>query len=294
MGLDVESQDMQGGVDKLFANVVEEIVRPNLLQRIAEERWPTDQSVYRFQVLYYSADVAEVRLNDEVRGGMRVVVNRSVEKGERVDIDDVDEIKSYERDARDGDTPHVTGFLTKNGWNVTFGFSRPSPRAKEGLALARDFLMTAHDAFQSGRLRPALDLAYSAAELLAEAELLACEPTAEATLATKRHPRKATIYRQWARLDNTDPKFPKLLSRLTEIRNSARYSDATFTLDEASTKALLCQLDEMAAHVAGVVDHLPGAGPRGWTLVAKRPVKAGQIVTSADVTFEERPSAGNH
>ena len=91
---------------------------------------------------------------------------------------------------------------------MSFDLSRRHPLSDDHLALGRDFAASAREAQAAGRLGVALDCAYSAAELLAKAELLSCSPTIEAALGARKHAGVATPYSLWARLGNTPARFP--------------------------------------------------------------------------------------
>ena len=79
----------------------------------------------------------------------------------------------------------------------------------------------------------------------------------------------------------------RLLYRLQELRPAGRYLDKDLALSDGEPDALFELLAEMQAHVARVVeDDAEGEDPRGFTVIARRAVRAGQIVTQNDFTLK--------
>ena len=114
-----------------------------------------------------------VRLNDEVQALVRVKARRSIDKGELVFSRDITEVGAINL-AKD-DEPnagHLTMMNIGGQWTIHFDFRRDKTYAKKLLVLAREFYATAIDSFGKGRLRPAVENLFAAAELAAKAETL--------------------------------------------------------------------------------------------------------------------------
>jgi hypothetical protein len=92
------------------------------------------------------------------------------------------------------------------------------------------------------------------------------------------------FYNQWAKLENTDPRFAGLLNRLGELRASARYLRADFELDAAEATEILALLGAMRNHVEEVRPKrtLGDHPPRGYHVVATRDLRAGELILETD------------
>lgn len=270
----------------LFQDVLDRYIVAEVERRQETGEWTDDTGLYRFQVLMPPDGENEVRLNEQVRGTIQAVATRAIEKGEEVVVEDFSGVKGYEPLPEDAGVPHVTAFLHRDGWSLAFEFSYRHPRRFEHLELATGFAATARDALAADRLNVALDNAFSAVELLAKAELLSCHPTIEAALAASSHGAVATPYSLWARLDNTDPRFVRLLYRLQELRPAGRYLNKALALKDDEPESLLTLLAEMEAHVRRVVEGADTReGPHGFNVIATRDIKAGQLVMRSDFTL---------
>jgi hypothetical protein len=75
---------------RLFEDVVERFVRPELVRRTNAEEIAQDTFVYRFQVLLHQDRPTEVRLNRDVRGSAVVekATDRAVEVGDEITLED--------------------------------------------------------------------------------------------------------------------------------------------------------------------------------------------------------------
>jgi hypothetical protein len=273
---------------RLFADMDEHFIAPEVTRRRETGEWSADDRVWRFQVLMPPDGENEVRLNEQVSGTVEAVATRALEQGEDVMLEDISGVKGYEPRPEDAGVPHVTAFAHRDGWSIAFEFSYRHPRRFEYLELAGGFAATAHEALAAGRLGVALDNAYSAVELLAKAELLSCHPTIDDALVANSHGGVATPYSLWARLDNTEAGFVRLLYRLQELRPAGRYLNKQLALNDGEPDDLFKQLSEMEAHVRRVVDGqetVRGDGPHGFNVIAAREVRAGQLVTRDDYTL---------
>lgn len=168
---------------------------------------------------------------------------------------------------------------------MSYDLTRRHPLAGEHLALGREFAATAREAHTAGRPEVTLDNAYSAAELLAKAELLSCSPTIEAALCARTHAGVTTPYSLWARLGNTDTRFPALVHRLAELRPAARYLNAELAADDEQVAELLEQLAEMERHVRGVVSGDPAYRRQRYQVIATREIRAGRLARDGDCTI---------
>jgi len=270
----------------LFQDAHDRFVLPEVLRRREIGEWSDDIGIYRFQVLLHPERQLEVRLNEEIGGTVEATATRPMEKGEDVVLEDISGVKGYKPMLDDEGVPHITAFAHRDGWSVAFNFNYRHPRRFEYLESGQQFAETAREALGAERVGVALDNAFSAVELLAKAELLSCHPTIEAALSSHSHGGVATPYSLWARLENTDPRFVRLLYRLQELRPAGRYLNKELALKEGELEELFERLGEMEEHVKRIAEDEIGPGPHGFNVVATRELKAGQIVTRSDFALK--------
>lgn len=270
--------------DRLFAEMWNGYVHPELQGRRKDGRWREAEPLYRWQVLLHDAST-EVRLNREVRGllAVKLTAGTTWQAGGDVMLDQLDGVSDYTPSSNDADVPHVTAFLHARGWAVAFEFHRPHPSRHEHLRVALEFLHAARQAFEAGHLHAFVDNAFSTVELLAKTELLSCAPTVDIALNARRHGSVGGPYNVWAHLANTEARFARLLNRLQGLRDPARYLVGDLSLDTDGARELLDELDAMREHVARAVagdDH-----QRGYNVIATRDVRAGTLVKKSDYTL---------
>jgi hypothetical protein len=249
---DVPEQGLEDIGSTLFTDIVERFVAPEMTLRETNGESPAGTPVYRFQVLLPPNRPIEVRLNYEVGGDAFAKAARPVEMGQKVTTEDIAGIEKYIPRSEDAGIPHVTAFAHRAGWSIAFDFGYRHPRRHDFLALGHQFAESAREALAAGRVGVALYNAFSAAELLAKAELLSCAPTIEAALAARSHGSVRERYNLWGRLESTDRRFVKLLNRLWDLRQPARYLDGELRLKEGEPEELFAVLAEMEAHVDAV------------------------------------------
>jgi hypothetical protein len=271
----------------LFDDLLERFVRPEVTRRLDSGRLSVGAPIYRFQVLLHDDSQDEIRLNEEVGG----IVD--VEPAERVTVAEGDEVSSgqvaaitrYEPRPDDAGVPHLTALSHRGRWSLVFDLGGGHTRRHDFLDRAAEFLATARDAAASGRTGAFLENAFDACELLAKAELLSSRPTMELVVASSTHKAIARPYHAWAKLGNTEARFAQLLARLTELRGAARYPDRELVIEPTLVEEMLETLAAMERHVTDVVEGSEHVGLRTETLIAKRPLPAGRLVTNDDVTI---------
>lgn len=245
------------------------------------------EAVTRFQVLFGDERDAEVRLNQDVGGSIVATATRAIAAGEEVAVDDISGISEYTPRDQDAAVPHVTAFAHRGGWSIVFEFGRGGHSDRfEFFHLGIEYLETAREALQAARLRPAIDNAFSACELLAKAELLSNSPTVEVVLSSSSHNAVARPYHTWAKLGNTDVRFAKLLGRLTQLRVSARYRERDLGVDHAGVDEILELLEEMRSHVeAQLQEESHPDEANVFYVYATRAIQAGEIVRRGDFSI---------
>jgi HEPN domain len=270
----------------LFESMTVNWVKPEVLARREDGSWTDEDLVYRFQVQFLDNDEVAVRLNGEVQGVLEAKATRAIEKGEEVFEDDFSEISGYRLPEEYAYHPHVTGFCFKGEWFLAFQLGHRDPARFEVLAAGKEFLATAHEALAAGRLRAFFDVANSAVELLAKAELLSCGPTIEYALKSVSHRTLSSAYNIWTgRLGNSERRFADALNRLAKLRRQARYIDNELEGDEAEAAELLATLDEMERHVSHLAEAPMEELKDGFTVLATRELKAGELLGADEMTI---------
>jgi hypothetical protein len=269
----------------LFADVGERFIEPEVARRRADGSFGADERVWRYQVLLPPGEPPVVRLNEEVRGEVLVEVAREMSVGDEAYLDDIARVAGFEPAPEDRGIPYIAAFAHRSGWTMRYDLSRRHPLADEHLMLGCDFAASAHEAHEAARLGVALDCAYSAAELLAKAELLSCSPTIEAAVGARKHSGVVTPYSLWARLGNTEQRFATLLHRLGQLRGAARYLNGELAADAGQVAELLEQLAEMERHVRGVVTGDPAYRRQRYQVIATRDIRAGRLARDGDRTI---------
>ncbi len=153
------------------------------------------------------------------------------------------------------------------------------PSRHEVLAVAREFLAAAKESLEAQRLHPFFDNANSAVELLAKAELLSCAPTIGVARETSSHRTLSQAYNLWVgHLENGDCRFSEALNLLAKLRRQARYLTTQLEGDEVEATRLLKVLEQMERHVSHLVEAPMHELPGGFSVLATRELKAGELL----------------
>lgn len=265
---------------QLLEDVYRRFVHLVLYARKGEGTWSDEDELTAFAV--YLGDPVVVSINDEPHGYRPAQTVRALAEGEEIGFDDlkterVPRPKSF-------DPPYLAAERSEGSWRVRFDFSRQHPRAVELLATGDEFFAVAERAFEAGQLRAFAENAFHACESYAKAELFSYPIATEEIEGSKKHSHIQSAYDLWARLDNTDKRFPGLLRALHEARENATYGDGNFEPDptlEADRRAILREQRAVA--------HAATAGTtRQIKVIATREIQAGTLVTNADATLRPR------
>lgn len=247
-GNPVNGDDERGG-QLLLEQIMELWVRPEVERRQEAGEIETPFQLVAAQVVMEVGVSPTVRLNDEVRAVARVRAARPIERGESVTHDDFTDIEEIQLTDDDPNAAHVTLLLHQGQWIIAFDFRYNAERVAAQLEASSEFLKGAHSEFAEGRMRNSAVLLFQAVELLALARLLV-HPD-ENVLTTRSHKHIVTkIHRLGKHEGNIDPKFPPLLSSLTEVRDLARYPQrGHFEVTEAQLEEWLQIAEDFAKWV---------------------------------------------
>jgi uncharacterized protein (UPF0332 family) len=126
------------------------------------------------------------------------------------------------------------------GQAIAFDFRYNSAHAAGLSTRAPEFLFAAEAALNAGYLNAFAENAYTAAELLAKAELIVSLDTDLAT--AKTHKRVLSSYNQQLKLANTSQDAARVLNRLASLRTTSRYGHRQPSLTEPEAREMLVVL----------------------------------------------------
>lgn len=263
--------------DALIDDFYRKYVHMVLYARKGAGSWSDDDQLCSFTV--YLRDPAVICINDEPYGWSVARTRRSLREGEQLEFEDL----TTDRVPRPAhQPPYFSAVETQSGWRDESDLSSPRPATDELLAAGAEFLAVAEQAHRSGALRAFVENAFHAAESLVKVELLAYPFVAAELEGSRKHPHIQSVYDLWLRLGNTDSRFPALLRDLNDLRASATYVNKPFVLDKQAAAAMLQTLRELAAHAESIAKSTKG---RTINVISTRPIAAGELVSSADVTI---------
>ncbi len=188
-----------------------------------------------------------VDLNDEAELAFQARSTRAMDAGQNVTVADIDPatVTGLRPVTLDPDAGWVAlAQIPGVGVVVAFDFTRNRGRARRLLDKADAFGDQAEGALTVGHLSPALDLAFSAAELAVTAMMSLIE---EPTGGRNQHGRRTSWFSQWTRLGNSPREFHQLLARLASLRPQARYGDS----DPLTTE----ETERVVVGVRDLIDH---------------------------------------
>ena len=169
----------------------------------------------------------EIRLNDECQLVARARVNAAVKRGDPVTADNVDSVEAIEPLDVEPDAGWVALAVLPDGRQFTqFDFIRNRGRSLSLLALAREYLATARDALQAGRLGPVIENAMAAAELSVTARMYSLETDAPGSGGGRsKHSARLHWTKVQVGLGNTVSTAHDTLRTLNALRPSSRYGE---------------------------------------------------------------------
>jgi hypothetical protein len=252
-----------------------------LYARAGAGSWSDDDQLTSFRI--YLDEPVTVRINDEPQGWTMPQVRRDIAPGETVELTDVASSQVPLPDA-DG-SPYFAASVADNRWTVSMELRTTVPKARALLGVAEEFTRAAQTALDAGALRAFTENAFHAAESLAKAELLAFPISASEVEGFRKHSAVQSAYDMWARLENTDKRFPALLRELQQLRTAATYAEGEFALTRADAEMQLAVIAELSAHARDVVASVRG---RVIKIIATRPLEAGEPVYEGDATIRPR------
>jgi HEPN domain-containing protein len=238
--------------DNFLANVYRLWLVPEVQRRLASGTIAGDTKVWAGQVLFEMDRTPEIRLNDEVNGIFHVHPEAALPEGITLSAENALAIAAHvvSFQLTDDDRPdaaHITVLIGDGGFYIDFDMRYNASVVAELVIGAREFLETARHAQTIGRSRAFIANLHIAVELLAKAHLL-LHPDNE-ILTSRKHGFLRRRYNLHSHRGGTEQRFARLLNRLDELRNPARYSSAPLLASAGEADALLEDCDAMLAHV---------------------------------------------
>jgi uncharacterized protein (UPF0332 family) len=261
----------------------ETYLAPEIEQQLADGTVQSPFELVKAQLLFRVGEARpEIRLNDAVRGTAQAVATGPVEAGQELTIDDIGEVHGFILDEKDANAAHVTMLASSTGLNLMFDGRYNALVIASHVEASKEFIASAEDDLDAGRLRSFAQSAFDAAELLAKAELLTL-PIADLPKA-KTHRAVRGHYNRWAKLGHTDPRFVGLLNQLGDERAAARYLRGEAHLEETKARSQLRTLREMHDHVDSVRPKRTfDEPPVEYSVRVKRDVVAGELLFEDDI-----------
>ncbi len=225
---------------------------PEIARRKNAGKLQEDFVLRAAQVVMNMGEEPVVRLNEEVKGVVWGRAKRAIAKGERAKTADFAEITGFDLTSEDADAGHLTLIAANGGWFLAFDFRYNADRITKIFEVAGEFLEAARFCAERGNPRAFCDNLFSAVELTAKGTLLI---TPDSKLfESRKHQKIAVAYNRWGKLGNVDPRYVRLLNRLSNLRSSARYLNGSLSLAPTEIAEMMRDADEM---LLGAIDRLP-------------------------------------
>lgn len=206
---------------KVFQQVMDIYVKPEIDRRRKFKKIDDDFIINKVQVVFSLNKKNKVRLNNEVKAIIKCKANKQINKDDLVSEDDIDKIENIKLTDEDVNCGHITLLLFKNNWIVAFDARYNKEIIKTHIEASKEFYESAKDNLDKRRLRPFFENAFASAELSAKSVLLALPD--KKILNGRNHKDRLEKFQSWADLGNVKVEFSETLSKLSGLRDSARY-----------------------------------------------------------------------
>jgi uncharacterized protein (UPF0332 family) len=220
---------------KIFQQVMDIFVTPEIERRRNSGTIKDGTLITKIQIVFnLDKGKNEIRLNDEIKAIITGKATRDIKKGEAIyetDLSNIEKIQLTEEDANCG---YITLLLFRSNWIIGFDFRYNNERIKEHIEASKEFYETAIDSLENNRLRAFYENGFASAELSAKGVLLTLPD--KKILDGRNHKDRLKKFKDWADLGNVKTEFSTTLSRLSELRDSARYLHSDKFKDEDSDR----------------------------------------------------------
>jgi len=231
--LDIDEEAKQ----KTFQQAMDIWINPEIERRKLFNKMPNDFKLEKAQIIF-SLEGNEVRLNKEVKAIVHAKINREIKEiGEKLYEQDIDDIEKIELTDEDSNCAHITLLLFKNNWIIGFDARYNKDIIKEHIKASKEFFESAKDNLSKNRLRSFFEDAFASAELSATSVLLMLPD--KKILTGRIHKDRRNKFKNWAELGNVEIEFSNTLSKLSNLRDSARYLHSEEFKNEDPNKIIL-------------------------------------------------------
>lgn len=244
--MDAPNQDELGR--KIIENLMETFIVPAIARRQAAGELPKTLDLRAVQVVFFpDGRPHAVRVNGEIKGDVRVRLKDGIEKrpGETIFESEVAGLDSVSLLSEEVDCGHATLVRIGASWGLVFDFTYNKGVAAKHVAAAQEFLDTAQDCLERGRLLAFIDVLFSAASLAAKALFLSI-PDPE-ILKKASHKSIHTRVNRWAHVGSLPEKHSDAFNTIHKARFDARYLKADVKLSADDCRSLLESVREMVA-----------------------------------------------
>lgn len=220
--------------ERTFKQVMDLWVLPEIERRRTLGLVDRDFVLTGAQVIMREGAPIEVRLNHEVVAVARMKLTTDVRASDTVDLAHVQEVREILLTDADADAAHLTVLHLDGGWTLAFDFRYNATRARRATEMAAQYLAVVDIALKEGRLRPAADLLFSSAELMARAELmlLPAESRPKGGRFSHHYVSMVMNRRSKSGLKRDSKTNAALLNRLADLRIKARYQIEPFEAND--------------------------------------------------------------
>lgn len=256
-GLDNPDMDDEAMAQSIYSQALKNWIEPEILKRESLGQITTPVELLRAQIIFGLDGSKVVRLNNEVKGEIKVQINRTVKKGDLLYTKDIEKILFTELDPSDSGFGHITLLSYGTGrWAVTFSFIYGPERVKKYLELGKVFLDQADMSLDKSS-RVSLALAMTAAENLVKARISA---SPRIILNTNTH---SGLMSQFARFINDDTRgkvgqnYVDTYKFLKNNFNAVRYNPEYKKINANTIKKHLRCLRELEAETSKIITQIP-------------------------------------
>lgn len=236
MGFDDETKQ------RIFQQVIDIWVNPEIEKRKKDGKIKGEIQITKIQIIFSLNNGNEIRLNDEVKAIVTGKATRDIKKGEAIYENDINQIENIQLTEGDANCGHITLLLFKNNWIIGFDARYNKEIVKEHIIASKEFYESARENLEKDRLRPFYENSFAVAELSAKGILLTLPD--KKILEGKNHKDRLEKFKNWAELGNVEMEFNTTLSKLNNLRSSARYLSSEDYKNE-DAEEILKTIEEM-------------------------------------------------
>jgi len=192
---------------RVFQQVMDLWVKPEIERRLKYKKIEKNIVLTKIQIILSLNSKPKIKFNEEVKAVLHYSKDNNIEK---IQLNDVDP-----------NGAHVTLLLDNSHWIIAFDFRYNKEIIKKHIEASKEFYESAKNNLEKNRLRPFFENAFASAELSAKSVLLALPD--KKILTGRNHQDRLNKFKNWADLGNLKIVYSETLSKLSSLRDSARY-----------------------------------------------------------------------